>query len=103
MTPRLAFKAPHRRSRSVARIVGTGTGCSRMAAAKRVVTESDGGGRVFKSLGDGLLVEFTSPVEATRTALLVQETIARTAPSREVKLELRVAIHMGEVTVEGTD
>src|SRR5215475_12104099 len=62
-----------------------------------------GGGRVFKSLGDGLLVEFTSPVEATRTALLVQETIARSAASREVKLELRVAIHMGEVTVEGTD
>ena len=28
-----------------------------------------GGGRIFKSLGDGLLVEFTSPVEATRTAL----------------------------------
>ena len=25
-----------------------------------------GGGRIFKSLGDGLLVEFTSPVEATR-------------------------------------
>src|SRR5262249_8445787 len=62
-----------------------------------------GGGRVFKSLGDGLLVEFTSPVEATRTALLVQETISRSASSREVKLELRVAIHMGEVTVEGTD
>ena len=64
---------------------------------------SAGGGRIFKSLGDGLLVEFTSPVEATRTALLVQETIARTAPARAVKLELRAAIHMGEVTVEGTD
>ena len=31
-----------------------------------------GGGRIFKSLGDGLLVEFTSPVEATRAALEVQ-------------------------------
>ena len=64
---------------------------------------SAGGGRIFKSLGDGLLVEFTSPVEATRTALAVQETISKTAASREVKLELRAAIHMGEVTVEGTD
>ena len=33
---------------------------------------AEGGGRIFKSLGDGLLIEFTSPVEATRTALAVQ-------------------------------
>ena len=36
-----------------------------------------GGGRLFKSLGDGLLIEFTSPVEATRTALAVQAASAR--------------------------
>ena len=30
---------------------------------------AQGGGRIFKSLGDGLLVEFTSPVDATRAAL----------------------------------
>ncbi|WP_170303806.1 adenylate/guanylate cyclase domain-containing protein [Reyranella soli] len=64
-----------------------------------------GGGRIFKALGDGLLVEFTSPVEATRTALIVQETTARTAAGQDaaVRLEMRCAIHMGEVTVEGTD
>lgn len=64
-----------------------------------------GGGRVFKALGDGLLVEFSSPVEATRTSLVVQETVARTAASQDtpVRLELRCAIHMGEVTVEGSD
>ena len=62
-----------------------------------------GGGRIFKALGDGLLVEFTSPVEATRTALEVQAAVARTADPGDVRLELRCAIHMGEVTVEGTD
>ncbi len=64
-----------------------------------------GGGRIFKALGDGLLVEFTSPVEATRTSLIVQETVARTAAGRDAatRLELRCAIHMGEVTVEGAD
>src|SRR5690349_2213174 len=64
-----------------------------------------GGGRIFKALGDGLLVEFTSPVEATRTSLIVQETVARTAAGQDaaVRLELRCAIHMGEVTVEGAD
>jgi adenylate cyclase len=66
-----------------------------------------GGGRIFKALGDGLLVEFTGPVDATRTALSVQEAVARasseSAGPTAVRLELRCAIHMGEVTVEGTD
>jgi adenylate cyclase len=64
---------------------------------------SAGGGRIFKALGDGLLVEFASPVDATRTALAVQEAIARDVSTGDVRLELRSAIHMGQVTVEGTD
>ena len=68
-----------------------------------------GGGRIFKALGDGLLVEFTGPVDATRTALVVQEAVARHADDAvmhdqtPVRLELRAGIHMGEVTVEGAD
>lgn len=62
-----------------------------------------GGGRIFKSLGDGLLVEFTSAVEATRTALQVQEAVTRLGPIRGVRLELRCAIHMGDVVVDGSD
>ena len=64
---------------------------------------TSGGGRIFKSLGDGLLVEFTSPVEATRAALEVQAAAGTMAPERDIRLQLRCAIHMGEVTVEGTD
>jgi adenylate cyclase len=64
---------------------------------------AQGGGRIFKSLGDGLLVEFSGPVEATRAALDVQATAAKFKPHHDVRLELRCAIHMGEVTVEGTD
>ena len=45
-----------------------------------------GGGRIFKSLGDGLLVEFTSPVEATHTALKVQATVAKMTPGQAVQL-----------------
>ena len=64
-----------------------------------------GGGRIFKALGDGLLVEFTGPVDATRAALAVQAAVAEPALTGDttVRLELRCAIHMGEVTVEGTD
>ncbi len=62
-----------------------------------------GGGRIFKSLGDGLLVEFSSPVEATRTALGVQAAVAAMPPTRDIRLELRCAIHMGDVIVDGSD
>ena len=36
-----------------------------------------GGGRIFKALGDGLLVEFTGPVDATRAALAVQAAVGQ--------------------------
>ena len=51
------------------------------------------------------MVEFTGPVDATRAALAVQAAAAESASRRDtaVRLELRCAIHMGEVTVEGTD
>ena len=62
-----------------------------------------GGGRIFKSLGDGLLVEFTSPFDATRSALEVQAAVAKTTPEHNIRLQLRCAIHIGDVTVEGTD
>ncbi len=64
---------------------------------------AQGGGRIFKSLGDGLLVEFSSSVDATRAALAIQAAVANLAPERDLRLQLRCAIHMGEVTVEGTD
>jgi len=62
-----------------------------------------GRGRIFKSLGDGLLVEFTSPIDATRAALAVQAAVAAMPAEGGLRLELRCAIHMGRVTVEGTD
>ncbi len=62
---------------------------------------AQGGGRIFKSLGDGLLVEFDSAVGAARTALAILAAVAN--PTSAVRLQLRCAIHVGEVTVEGTD
>src|SRR5215831_15155844 len=61
------------------------------------------GGRIFKSLGAGLLVEFSSPADATRAALAIHAAAANLAPDRDIRLQLRCAVHMGEVTVEGTD
>src|SRR5262249_13861242 len=61
------------------------------------------GGRIFKSLGDGLLVEFSGPVDATRAALEVQAVVGKLPAVRGIQFSLRCAIHMGEVAVEGTD
>src|SRR3954447_20850083 len=57
-----------------------------LAAWRRLRREIDpliaaDGGRIFKSLGDGLLVEFSSPVAATRAALAVQDTAAKFTPA----------------------
>lgn len=54
-------------------------------------------GRIFKSMGDGKLVEFTSAVDAVRCAIAIQE-MAESSP-----LLLRIGVHVGDVVVEGDD
>jgi adenylate cyclase len=45
-------------------------------------------GRLVKSTGDGFLVEFASPVEAVRSAIAIQDTLA----GRENGVRLRVGV-----------
>jgi adenylate cyclase len=63
------------------------------------------GGRVFKLVGDGALVEFTSVVNAVECAVAVQKAIGERnmglAPARQIRL--RIGIHLGDVIVEGSD
>ncbi|MDK1493104.1 adenylate/guanylate cyclase domain-containing protein [Sinorhizobium sp. 7-81] len=62
-------------------------------------------GRLVKTMGDGLLVEFHSVVDALRCAVGVQREKARRnadAP-REQRLEFRIGINLGDVIVEGDD
>lgn len=61
------------------------------------------GGRIFKSLGDGLLIEFGSPVEAARVALEVQAKVATLPAIADIRIEMRCAIHVGDVLVDGSD
>ncbi len=62
------------------------------------------GGRVVKTMGDGLLVEFGSPVAAVRAALAVQRSmaVAETGPEA-TRLCFRIGIHLGDVVVDGDD
>jgi adenylate cyclase len=57
------------------------------------------GGRVFKTMGDGFLLEFASAVQALRCALAIQETLR----TRAEGVLLRIGVHQGEVVPEGDD
>ena len=62
-------------------------------------------GRVVKLMGDGLLAEFPSIVEAVRCAADIQKAVAAcpdaSAPDRPIRL--RIGVNLGDVMVEGTD
>jgi TolB-like protein/class 3 adenylate cyclase len=62
-------------------------------------------GRVFKLMGDGLLAEFGSVVNAVECAVILQRGMAERngSVSREKQIEVRIGINLGEVIVEGTD
>jgi adenylate cyclase len=62
-------------------------------------------GRLVKTTGDGLLVEFASVVDALRCATEVQQAMAgRNAgtPSPE-RIEFRIGVHQGDIVVEEGD
>ncbi|HEX2134939.1 MAG TPA: adenylate/guanylate cyclase domain-containing protein [Microvirga sp.] len=58
-------------------------------------------GRIFKTTGDGFLVEFASPVEAVRCALELQEALASKASQESSRaLQLRIGINLGDIIIE---
>jgi TolB-like protein/Tfp pilus assembly protein PilF len=62
-------------------------------------------GRIFKLMGDGLLAEFGSVVDAVECAVTLQRGMAeRNENVPEAKrIEVRIGINLGEVIVEGDD
>ena len=63
------------------------------------------GGRIVKLIGDGILAEFPSAVEAVECAVEIQEAMAaRNADlPNEQQLTFRMGINLGDVVVEGDD
>jgi len=62
-------------------------------------------GRVVKTTGDGMLVEFASVVDAVRCAVAVQRAMPErnTGVGADSRIELRIGINLGDVIVEGDD
>ena len=63
------------------------------------------GGRIVKTMGDGLLVEFASPVEAVRCAVKVQRGMVEREAGvpYDSRIQYRIGINLGDVMVEGSD
>jgi TolB-like protein/class 3 adenylate cyclase len=62
-------------------------------------------GRIIKTTGDGMLVEFASVVNAVRCAVQVQRAmIARNANVPQQKqIEFRIGINVGDIIIDGND
>src|SRR5215472_11388269 len=62
-------------------------------------------GRIVKTTGDGLLVEFASVVDAVRCAVGVQQAMPErnSGVGADNRIELRIGINLGDVIVDGDD
>jgi adenylate cyclase len=63
------------------------------------------GGRIVKTTGDGLLLEFPSVVDAVRCAVDVQRGMAErnTDMPADRRIEFRIGINVGDIIIDGDD
>ena len=62
-------------------------------------------GRIVKNTGDGMLVEFSSVVDAVRCAVEVQRGMVEREPGEpeERRIRFRIGVNLGDVIVEEHD
>ena len=62
-------------------------------------------GSIFKLMGDGLLAEFGSVVDAVECAVEIQRGMAERNAGlpEDHRIDVRIGVNLGEVIVEGTD
>ena len=62
-------------------------------------------GRIFKTAGDGILIEFSSAVDAVEDAVSVQQAMARRniGVPEDRRIQLRVGINLGDVIADDGD
>src|SRR5580658_7790655 len=62
-------------------------------------------GRIVKTTGDGMLVEFASAVDAARCAVEVQRSVAaqNTDVPQDLRIEFRIGIHVGDIIIDDND
>src|SRR6516165_3563839 len=60
-------------------------------------------GRIVKTTGDGMLVEFASAVDAVNCAVAVQCKMAKASEITEQKISFRIGINIGDIVIDGDD
>src|SRR5215813_12704081 len=62
-------------------------------------------GRIFKLMGDGLLAEFGSVVDAVACAVVLQRAMAQRNDqlADDRRIDVRIGINLGDVMIEGDD
>jgi adenylate cyclase len=62
-------------------------------------------GRIVKTTGDGMLVEFASAVDAARCAVEVQRSMAAQNADvpQDLRIEFRIGIHVGDIIIDDND
>lgn len=62
-------------------------------------------GRIVKTTGDGILIEFPSVVDAVQCAVAIQDEMRtrNAAVPPEKRIEFRIGINVGDVIIEGAD
>jgi adenylate cyclase len=62
-------------------------------------------GRIVKTTGDGILVEFASVVDAVRCALEIQQAMAErnTTIPEDRRIEFRIGINVGDILIDEGD
>jgi len=68
-------------------------------------TITEHNGRIVKTTGDGMLVEFASVVDAVKCAVAIQTAIAdrESDISDELRIQFRIGINIGDIIVDGDD
>ena len=63
------------------------------------------GGRIVKTMGDGILVEFASVVDAVRSAVEVQLAMAarEAEQSEDRRIAFRIGVNLGDIVIDGDD
>ncbi len=62
-------------------------------------------GRIVKLMGDGMLAEFPSVVDAVRAAVETQQAVAEhnSGLPEDKRIEFRVGINLGDIIIDGDD
>ena len=80
----------------------------RIKAIRREVVDpniAEHHGRVVKTTGDGILIEYPSAVEAVGCAMAIQRMMAErnAGMPTDQRLEFRVGVHEGDIVVDDQD